>query len=133
MDNMKRFVSFLLCFVMILGFMPVNALAADATETPLDAIVVFSDLHIGTKADDESGKATLLKSVLSQIKSKVGTVSSVNSAGDMFSSNKDTVTSSTDNLNGYIREVFPNVPVNYTWTDHDRAATAISKQSSLTV
>ena len=55
MDNMKRFVSFLLCFVMLLGFLPVNALAADATETPLDAIVVFSDLLIGSKTNDESG------------------------------------------------------------------------------
>ena len=102
MDNKKRFVSFLLCFVMLLGFLPVNALAADATETPLDAIVVFSDLHIGTKANDESGKATTLKAVLNQIKTNVGTVSSVNSAGDMFSSNEGTVTSDTDKLNGYI-------------------------------
>ena len=134
MDNMKRFVSFLLCFVMLLGFLPVNARAVDATETPLDALVVFSDLHIGTKTNDESGKATTLKAVLNQIKSNVGTtVTSVNSAGDMFSSNEGTVTSNTDNLNGYIREVFPNVPVNYTWTDHDRAASAISKKSSLTV
>lgn len=134
MDNMKRFVSFLLCFVMLLGFLPANAFAAgETTKTPVDALVVFSDLHIGTTGTKENNKATLLKSVLNQIKTKVGTVSSVNSAGDMFSSNSTDVTSSTDNLNGYIREVFPNVPVNYTWTDHDRAATAISKQSSLTV
>lgn len=134
MDNMKRFVSMLLCFVMLFGFLPVNALAVDATETPLDAIVVFSDLHIGTKTNDESGKATTLKAVLNQIKSNVGTtVTSVNSAGDMFSSDKSTITRDTNKLNGYIRDVFPNVPVNYTWTDHDRAATAISKQSSLTV
>ena len=131
MDNMKRFVSFLLCFVMLLGFLPVNAHAVDATETPLDALVVFSDLHIGTNNTKESDKATLLKDVLKQIKTNVGTVSSVNSAGDMFSSNEGTVTSNTDNLNVYIREVFPNVPVNYTWTDHDRAATAISKKSGL--
>ena len=134
MDNMKRFVSFLLCFVMLLGFLPANAFAAgETTKTPVDALVVFSDLHIGTTGTKENNKATLLKSVLNQIKTKVGTVSSVNSAGDMFSSDKSTITSDTNKLNGYIRDVFPNVPVNYTWTDHDRAASAISKQSSLTV
>ena len=131
MDNMKRFVSFLLCFVMLLGFLPANAFAAgETTKTPVDALVVFSDLHIGTTGTKESNKATLLKNVLKQIKTKVGTVSSVNSAGDMFSSDKSTITSDTDKLNGYIREVFPNVPVNYVWTDHDRAAD-ISKQSTL--
>lgn len=131
MDNMKRFVSFLLCFVMLLGFLPANAFAAgETTKTPVDALVVFSDLHIGTTGTKENNKATLLKSVLNQIKTKVGTVSSVNSAGDMFSSDKSTITSDTDKLNGYIREVFPNVPVNYVWTDHDRAAD-ISKQSTL--
>ena len=131
MDNMKRFVSFLLCFVMLLGFLPANAFAAgETTKTPVDALVVFSDLHIGTTGTKVNNKATLLKSVLNQIKTKVGTVSSVNSAGDMFSSDKSTITSDTDKLNGYIREVFPNVPVNYVWTDHDRAAD-ISKQSTL--
>ena len=95
MDNMKRFVSMLLCFVMLFGFLPVNALAADATETPVDALVVFSDLHIGTANTNENTKATLLKNVLKQIKTNVGTVSSVNSAGDMFSSNEGTVTSNT--------------------------------------
>ena len=134
MKQMKKVVSLLLCLVMLIGLLPFNMVQAGATTAePVDALVVISDLHINTKSGDESSKATILKNVLKAIKTEVGTVSSVNSSGDMFSSNEGTVTSNTDNLNGYIREVFPNVPVNYTWTDHDRNASAISKKSFLTV
>ena len=134
MKQMKKVVSLLLCLVMLIGLLPFNMVQAGATTAePVDALVVISDLHINTRSGDESSKATILKNVLKAIKTEVGTVSSVNSAGDMFSSNEGTVTSNTDDLNGYIREVFPNVPVNYTWTDHDRNASAISKKSFLTV
>ncbi|MBQ7229773.1 MAG: VWA domain-containing protein [Oscillospiraceae bacterium] len=120
MDNMKRFVSMLLCLVMVLGFLPVSAVAADAAETPLDAAVIFSDLHT-SKSDY---KESTLKGILNGIKNAGVTPSSVTSAGDAFSVNADSTkyTGYTSTLTGYIRDVFPDVPVNYVWSDHDRYA-----------
>ena len=130
MDNMKRFVSMLLCFVMLLGFLPAGAAVADAAETPLDAAVIFSDLHIGTNSSQNSSKQTLVENVLTAIKNDYPNVSTVNSAGDMFSSNESTISGDASTVTGWVQSVF-DVPVNYVWSDHDRAATDISKESRL--
>ena len=139
MDNMKRFVSMLLCAVMLLGFLPVTAFAADATETPVDALVIFSDLHT-SKSDY---KESTLKGILNAMKASKLPFSSVTSAGDAFSVNEDYSSSNgkytgyTSTLTGYIQDVLGEIPVNYVWSDHDRYAvqeddkTLLSKDSGL--
>ena len=134
MDKMKRFVSFLLCFVMILGFLPVNAFATDTAATTRDAIdaaVFFSDLHINNKQEETDSKKTLLTDVLTAIKNADYPVSTVNSSGDMYSSNasNEMVTGNASQVTGWINSVFSDAETNYVWTDHDRAATDISKKS----
>ena len=49
--TMKRIVSLVLCLVLIVGVLPVNALALPQpkeTAAPVDAAIFFSDLHNGT-------------------------------------------------------------------------------------
>ena len=129
MKEMKRFISMVLCLVMILGMLPLGALRVNAAETvPLDALVVMSDLHIGTNKTD---KKALVENVLGAIKKDYPTVSSVNSSGDMFSSNEDTKSGNASEVDGYIYQVYPGVDTNYVWTDHDRAATDIPMESRL--
>ena len=119
MDNMKRFVSMLLCLVMVLGFLPVSAVAADASETPLDAALFFSDLH--TTAD--SYKESEIKAVMGGVKTSGLDFSTVTSVGDAFSSN-DTVNEgrTTAAITEAIRTGLgdADVPVYYAWSDHDR-------------
>ena len=89
MKEIKRVLSLILCFVMVVGMMPVFVLNAEAaTGALVDTAVIFSDLHIGTNDTD---KEALLQGVLNAIVGNGYSVSSVNSAGDMFSSNTATM------------------------------------------
>ena len=130
MKEMKRILSLVLCLAMLVGMLPMFALKAEAAETPVDALVVFSDLHVGTSGTSSSAKKTLLQNVLSKIHEENIPVSSVASAGDMYSSNERTVEGNAAQITDWVDDVF-NVPVNYVWTDHDRAATDIAKESRL--
>ena len=119
MDNMKRFVSMLLCVVMLLGFLPVTAFAADATETPVDAALFFSDLHT-TK---DSYKENEIKEVMAGVTKSGLDFSSVTSVGDAFSSNNTvnegrTTTAITQAIRTGLNDA--TVPVFYAWSDHDR-------------
>ena len=119
MDNMKRFVSMLLCVVMLLGFLPVSAFAADATETPVDAALFFSDLHT-TK---DSYKEDEIKEVMAGVTKSGLDFSSVTSVGDAFSSNNYVNEGrSTTAITQAIRDGLNDatVPVFYAWSDHDR-------------
>lgn len=129
MKEMKRILSLVLCLAMLVGMLPMFALKAEAAETPVDALVVFSDLHVGTSGTSSSAKKTLLQNVLSKIQEENIPVSSVASAGDMYSSNESTVNGNAAQITDWVNEVF-DVTVNYVWTDHDRNA-SVSKESGL--
>lgn len=120
MQRFNKVVALLLCVVMLIGFVPVSALAADGAGTVVDAAIIFSDLHT-SKSDY---KESTLKGILNGIRNAGVNPSSVTSAGDAFSVNEDygKYTGYTSTLTGYIRDVFPGVPVNYVWSDHDRYA-----------
>ena len=119
MDNMKRFVSMLLCVVMMLGFLPVSAVAADASETPLDAALFFSDLHTTASSYKESD----IKAVMGGVKTSGLDFSTVTSVGDAFSSNDyvnkgRTTAAITEAIRTGLGDA--DVPVYYAWSDHDR-------------
>ena len=143
MKMMKRALAMLLCVVMVVGLLPAAILAAstvtgafNTTSTVEDAFVVFSDLHIGTAGKnanaDATAKLNLLKSVMTQIKASGAPVSSVISAGDMYSSNENTMSGNASAVTGAVQNVFDTgVPVKYVWSDHDRGTNDISKESAL--
>ena len=119
-------------------------LAADG-ETPIDAAVIFSDLH--TRSNDGISDYTgdvskhryteagaLLTGIMGGIKQLGLPVSTVSSAGDAFAVDNDGDYSGgkgkfigyTSVLNGYIRSALEDndLPIYYVWTDHDRYAKA---------
>ena len=120
-EQLRRILSALLVFVLIFSLAPVNTIAA---EKPVDAAVFFSDLH----TSKSNYKESTLTGVMTTLKNAGLSISSVTSAGDAFSVNEDSSSSSgpytgyTATLTGYIRNVLGNVPVNYVWSDHDRYA-----------
>ena len=128
MKEMKRLLALVLCFVMLVGLMPVSALAAE-TEQPLDTAIMFSDLH----TSNSDYKESTLKGVMNGIKNAGLPVSSVTSCGDAFSVNEDSgkYTGYTSTLTGYIQSVLPGVPVNYVWSDHDRYAVGANDKTLL--
>lgn len=149
MEKWKRSISMLLCVVMLMGILPVNAFAAEADETvsvgegtkvvagavvdqdkklgdavaasdeqPIDAAIIFSDLHT-SKSDY---KESTVKGIMTAFKNTGLPFSSVTSGGDAFSSNETSYTGYTDTITGYIQKVLGDIPVNYVWSDHDRGA-----------
>ena len=116
MKMMKRSLAMLLAFVIVLGLVPVSVFATgtatgdfNSTNALVDATVIMSDLHVGTNKTgttptDSVSKKSLLQTVLNKIKEDYPNVSTVNSAGDMFSSNetevKGDVTEFTTNSRG---------------------------------
>ena len=137
----KRILSLLLSLVLLVGLIPMGAFAAETEKasTVVDAAIIFSDLHTGKYDYKES----TLTAIMNAFKKTGLPFSSVTSAGDAFSVNKEKdnteanrpYTGLTGTLNGYIRSVFPNISVSYVWSDHDRYAvlddgsTPISKKS----
>ena len=130
-NQFKRGLSFLLALVMVLGLMPVHAHAA-AGDEPVDALVVFSDLHAMYNGDSSTGdkgyKQSKITTMMTTLKNTGLPFSSVHSAGDAFSSNSTAYTGYTDTITGYIQGVMGNLPVGYVWSDHDRAAYNNSKE-----
>ena len=118
MQRLKKALSVLLCCAMLFGVIPFGALAAEnEAKTVIDAAVIFSDLH--TSQTDY--KQTTVEGIMKAVKNLP--ISSVTCAGDAFSSNETASTGYTDTITGYIRNVLgSNMPVNYVWSDHDRAA-----------
>ena len=130
-NQFKRVLSFLLALVMVLGLMPVHAHAA-AGDEPVDALVIFSDLHAMYNGDSSTGdkgyKQSKITTMMTTLKNTGLPFSSVHSAGDAFSSNSTAYTGYTDTITGYIQGVMGNLPVGYVWSDHDRAAYNNSKE-----
>lgn len=134
MKEMKRIISMVLCLVMVLSLLPVGAVRVHAatieTGAVVDAMVVMSDVHINTNSNQTKTKKQLVQNVMNAIKADFPNVSTVNSAGDMFSSNEGTMSGNASTVTDWVDDVF-NVPVHYVWSDHDRAASDISKESRL--
>lgn len=129
MKMMKRSLAMLLAFVIVLGLVPVSVFATgtatgdfNSTSTLVDTTVIMADLHVGTTGTNESSKQSRLVNILTRIKEHYPNVSTVNSAGDMFSSNETEVKGDVSKITGWVQSVFPNVTTNYVWTDHDRYA-----------
>ena len=126
MKEMKRILSLVLCFVMLVGLLPNLAFLAKAEEAPLDALVIFTDLHAMYNGDSSTGdtgyKQTKITNMMNALKATGLPFSSVHSGGDAFSSNSNTNTNYTDTVTGYIQAVLGDIPVGYVWSDHDRGA-----------
>ena len=75
----NRLISLFLVFVMVIGMMPVHAHAA--SDSAVDAAVIFSDLH--TSSSDY--KESTVKGIMTAFKNAGLPVSSVTSGGDAFS------------------------------------------------
>lgn len=101
----KKILSLVLVFSMLLGLVPINALAAD---TLVDAAIFCSDVH---------GSTSDLSSVFSGVKTSGVDYSTASFAGDTFSdteSSKSTVTSTAKSALGDT-----NIECYYIWGDHD--------------
>ncbi len=119
MKEMKRILSLVLCFVMLVGMMPAIALSADAAGEVVDAALFFSDLH--TTAS--SYKEQEIEAVMEGVKTSGLDFSTVTSVGDAFSSNTTvnegrTTAAITEAIRTGLGDA--EVPVYYTWSDHDR-------------
>ena len=119
----------LLAFVIVLGLVPVSVFATgtatgDFTGGFKDTAVIFADLH----TYKSNYKDKTIQSIMGELKDLP--VSSVTSAGDVFSVNEDNSSSNgpytglTKTISASIRNALGNssLPVNYTWSDHDRYA-----------
>lgn len=112
---------------LVIGMVPASAFTVfAASEEPIDAAIIFTDLH--TNKSDY--KETEIKGIFGALKDTGLPFSSVTSGGDAFSVNEDN-SGSNGPYNGYteiistsIRSALGNstIPVNYVWSDHDRYA-----------
>ncbi|MEE1038796.1 MAG: bacterial Ig-like domain-containing protein [Eubacterium sp.] len=127
--KLKKALALVLVFCMVMGSIPATAFASTEKE-PIDAAILFSDLHSMYKGDSTEGskgyKKELVTNMMTTLKNTGLNFSSVTSVGDAFSSNETAYTGKTSIITGYIRAALGNtdIPVNYTWSDHDRAALA---------
>ena len=125
-SNMKRILSALLVLIMVVSVVPANAVNAADSKTPIDAAVIFTDLH----TNKSNYKESTVKGIFSAIKNSGLPVSNVISGGDAFSVNSDSdrtngkYTGYTGTISGYIRDALgdANMPIHYVWSDHDRYA-----------
>ncbi len=150
--SMKRFIASMLMIVMLIGTLPATIFAGWETgaraTTPVlvDAAIFFSDLHVHEEdlKGSSTDKTSVINGVFGSMKAAGLPYSTVNSCGDVFSVNYDSgnsgfnkFTGLTGTVSGWIRNALGNdtIPVNYTWSDHDRYAvqedgtTALSKDS----
>lgn len=154
MKKFKQLLALMLAVTMLAGLVPANVMpveakpgkpgteeqaqvetlavekeSRDASEI-VDAAIFFSDLHSMYKGDNTEGskgyKKEVVTNIMTTLKNTGLTFSSVTSVGDAFSSNETAYTGKTSIITGYIRNALgnQNIPVNYTWSDHDRAALA---------
>ena len=118
--NAKRILSAMLVFMMVFSLVPMNVLAA--SDTPIDAAVIFTDLH----TSKSNYKQSNINSLFGALKNSGLPISSVTSGGDAFSVNEDSgkYTGYTGTITGYIHDALgdSSIPVNYVWSDHDRYA-----------
>ena len=125
-SNIKRFLSALLVLVLVLSAVPMQVFGADAAKTPIDAAVIFTDLH----TNKSNYKQSTVEGIFGAVKKAGLPVSNIVSGGDAFSVNGDSdgsngkYTGYTATISGYIRNAMgdANMPIHYVWSDHDRYA-----------
>ena len=81
--NAKRILSAMLVFMMVFSLVPMNVLAA--SDAPIDAAVIFTDLH----TSKSNYKQSNVNSLFGALKNSGLPISSVTSGGDAFSVNED--------------------------------------------
>ena len=147
MKKFKQLLALVMAVTMLAGMVPANVMPVEAkpgkpanaeqtqdetlavenetragSEEPLDAAIIFTDLHT-SKSDY---KETTIKNIFGKLKDTGLPFSSVTSGGDAFSVNADNTkyTGKTKNISEDIRTALENtdIPVNYVWSDHDRYA-----------
>ncbi len=96
--NLKRFCSLILAFIMVLGVMPVGAMAAE------DSIVVIaaSDYQL-------SNSGTIMTNAMNQVKADYGTAYGVLMGGDYDAGNVNTTVTHIKNVDNTISGVFPEI------------------------
>ena len=125
-SNIKRFLSALLVLVLVISAVPMQVFGADAAKTPIDAAVIFTDLH----TSKSNYKQSTVEGIFGAVRNAGLPVSNIVSGGDAFSVNEDTSSSNgkytgyTATISGYIRNAMgdANMPIHYVWSDHDRYA-----------
>ena len=125
-SNIKRILSALLVLVLVISAVPMQVLGADAAKTPIDAAVIFTDLH----TNKSNYKQSTVEGIFGAVRNAGLPVSNIVSGGDAFSVNEDTSSSNgkytgyTATISGYIRNAMgdANMPIHYVWSDHDRYA-----------
>ena len=125
-SNIKRFLSALLVLVLVISAVPMQVFGADAAKTPIDAAVIFTDLH----TSKSNYKQSTVEGIFGAIRNAGLPVSNIVSGGDAFSVNGDSdgsngkYTGYTATISGYIRNAMgdANMPIHYVWSDHDRYA-----------
>ena len=125
-SNIQRILSMLLVLVLVISAVPMQVFGADAAKTPIDAAVIFTDLH----TNKSNYKQSTVEGIFGAIRNAGLPVSNIVSGGDAFSVNGDSdgsngkYTGYTATISGYIRNAMgdANMPIHYVWSDHDRYA-----------
>ena len=125
-SNIQRILSMLLVLVLVISAVPMQVFGADAAKTPIDAAVIFTDLH----TSKSNYKQSTVEGIFGAVRNAGLPVSNIVSGGDAFSVNGDSdgsngkYTGYTATISGYIRNAMgdANMPIHYVWSDHDRYA-----------
>ncbi|MBQ7926502.1 MAG: hypothetical protein IJ335_09455 [Lachnospiraceae bacterium] len=139
--RLKQYIYALFIAITLVLSTSMPVLASGNTSSQLvDALIVFADLHTdeanSTVPVNQAYKVAFIENFMAKMKDTQLPFSTVNSAGDAFSSNKDSADyngqydGDTSIITGSIRKGLNNnsIPVNYVWSDHDRYA-GINKES----
>ena len=125
-SNIQRILSMLLVLVLVISAVPMQVFGAESAKTPIDAAVIFTDLH----TSKSNYKQSTVEGIFGAVRKANLPVSNIVSGGDAFSVNEDTSSSNgkytgyTSTINGYIRNAMgdASMPIHYVWSDHDRYA-----------
>ena len=125
-SNIKRFLSALLVLVLVISAAPMQVFGAESAKAPIDAAVIFTDLH----TSKSNYKQSTVEGIFGAVRNAGLPVSNIVSGGDAFSVNGDSdgsngkYTGYTATISGYIRNAMgdANMPIHYVWSDHDRYA-----------
>ena len=125
-SNIQRILSMLLVLVLVISAVPMQVFGAESAKAPIDAAVIFTDLH----TSKSNYKQSTVEGIFGAVRNAGLPVSNIVSGGDAFSVNGDSdgsngkYTGYTATISGYIRNAMgdANMPIHYVWSDHDRYA-----------
>lgn len=115
MEKWKRRLSLVLALVMVIGLLPLSALAIDGEDDEvLDAAIFFSDVHDeGTGMTSSGGSAMM---AVLQALNGTADYSSMTFVGDTYTNTAGTTASATAQAQSAVGST---VDCNYVWGDHD--------------